>query len=168
MASCLDAGNPCATLKPFVKQSGRPQGEKTVMQMQVSVEINCPIEEVFEYTTQRVSDWSKTVVEDQVIEDVNNGDVGTLFRCVTEDQGRRMEFRGNVIEHEPPRKSVVHLAGQYFDIVADYTFEDLRGRTRVTQDSEVIGKGFVKVMFLLFGWLMKSAGCKRKWRNSIT
>ena len=86
--------------------------------------------------------------------------VGTTFRMVTEDRGRRMEFRGVVTEWEPPHRSAARLEGDHFNIDVDYRFEDLGGRTRVTQHSIVQGKGFVKVMFFLFGWAMKKSGCK--------
>ncbi len=70
-----------------------------------------------------------------------------------------MEFQGVVTIWEPPTKSVINLTGKSFDIEAEYRFEDLNRRTRVTQESTVSGKGFVKIMFFLFGWLMKKQGC---------
>jgi hypothetical protein len=33
-------------------------------------------------------------------------------------------------------------------------------RTRVMQRSTVAPKGFLKVFFFLFGWMMNKAGCK--------
>jgi hypothetical protein len=68
-----------------------------------------------------------------------------------------MEFDGVVTHHEPPKSQTVELKGKQFDIIAEYTFEDLGGRTRVTQRSTVNGKGLIKVMFILFGWLMKKS-----------
>lgn len=38
------------------------------MKQQAGVEIERPIDEVFEYTNKRVAEWSLTVVEDEVIE----------------------------------------------------------------------------------------------------
>ncbi|MHC4177313.1 MAG: SRPBCC family protein [Planctomycetota bacterium] len=129
------------------------------MKQQASVEIDRPIDEVFEYTNNNVAEWSITVVENEVIEEKPGG-VGSTFRCVTEDHGRRMEFQGVVTRHDPPNVSAIHLRGQHFDIDAEYLFEDLGGRTRVTLRSTVAPKGFFKVFFLLFGWMMKKAGCK--------
>ena len=110
------------------------------------------------YTNDKVAEWSLTVVEDEMIEDKDG--VGTTFRCVTEERGRRMEFEGVVTVWEPPTRSAIQLIGKSFDIEAEYRFEDLNGRTRVTQESTVSGKGMVKVMFFLFGWLMNKQGCK--------
>ncbi|MDH3582754.1 MAG: SRPBCC family protein [Phycisphaerae bacterium] len=123
-----------------------------------SIEIDRPIDEVFTYTNEKVPEWSLTVVEDRVIEDKNG--VGTTFLCVTEEKGRRMEFQGVVTVWEPPARSAISLIGKSFDIEAEYRFEDLGGRTRVTQESTVSGKGFVRIMFFLFGWLMNKQGCK--------
>ena len=123
-----------------------------------SIEIDRPIDEVFNYTNKKVAEWSLTVVEDKLIEDKDG--VGTRFLCVTEENGRRMEFDGVVTVWQPPTTSAISLTGKSFDIEAEYRFEDLGGRTRVTQESHVSGKGFVKVVFFLFGWLMNKQGCK--------
>jgi hypothetical protein len=132
--------------------------EEDAMHSLASIEIDRPIDEVFTYTNEKVAEWSLTVVEDEVIEDKNG--VGTTFRCVTEEKGRRMDFQGVVTLWEPPTKSAISLTGKIFDIEAEYRFEDLNGRTRVTQESTVSGKGFVKIMFFLFGWFMNKQGCK--------
>jgi hypothetical protein len=129
------------------------------MKQQASVEIDRPIEEVFEYTNQHVAEWSLTVVEDQVIEEKPEG-VGTTFLCITEDHGQRMEFQGVVTRHEPPNVSAIQLTGKSFDIEVEYVFEDLGSNTRVTQRSIVAPKGFLKIIFFLFGWMMHKAGCK--------
>ena len=126
------------------------------MHTTASIEIDRPIDEVFTYTNEKVAEWSLTVVEDTLIEEKDG--VGTTFLCVTEEKGRRMEFQGLVTVWEPPTRSAITLTGKMFDIDAEYRFEDLGGRTRVTQESTVYGKGFVKVMFFLFGWLMKKQG----------
>lgn len=129
------------------------------MRNQGSVEIDRPIDEVFRLTIEHVADWSIIVVEDQVIDETPGG-VGTTFRTVTEENGKRMEFQGIVTHHDPPHASAIHLAGASFDIEVQYTFEDLSGRTRVTQASNVTGKGIMKGFLLLFGWLMKKSNCK--------
>lgn len=131
------------------------------MRQEMSVDIARPIAEVFDYTLQNVPEWSITVVSDEVLELVNDGGVGTTFRTLTEDRGRQMEFTGKVLRHEPPHLSAIELVGQYFDIDVEYRFESVGAgtMTRVTQNSEVRGKGFTKVMFALFGWMMKKSSC---------
>ncbi len=129
------------------------------MRQQASVEIDRPIDEVFEYTNNHVAEWSNTVVENEVIEKKPEG-VGSTFRCVTEDHGKRMEFQGVVTRHTSPNLSAIRLTGQYFDIDAEYLFEDLGGGTRVTQRSTVAPKGLLKIIFFLFGWMMGKSACK--------
>ena len=123
------------------------------MKTESSIEIDRPIQDVFTYTTEKVAEWSLTVIEDEVIE-VKPGGTGSTFRVVTEERGQRMEFEGVVTRNEPPTAHAVFLKGSHFDIEAEYAFEDLGGRTRVTQRSTVKAKGMLKAMFVLFGWLM--------------
>jgi len=126
------------------------------MQTTMSIEIDRPIKEVFDYTINNVAEWSIIVVKDEVIDEKPEG-VGSTFRVTTEEKGTRMEFEGLVTRHEPPTVHAVFMKGRQFDIEAEYLFEDLGGRTRVTQRSSVHGKGFIKVMFFLLGWLMKKS-----------
>jgi len=128
------------------------------MDSQGSIEIEAPIELVFDISTNHIPEWSTVVVEDEVIDETPEM-VGSTFRSVTEDRGRRMEFAGLVTRHEPPTASSVILTGEHFDIEVDVTLEDLGGRTRVTQHSTVRGKGFFKLLFFLMGWMMKKSSC---------
>lgn len=129
------------------------------MQNEASVEIDRPSDEVFRLTNNHVAEWSIVVVENEVLDEKPEG-VGTTFRTVTEDHGKRMEFQGVVTRHDPPHASAIRMTGDAFDIEAEYTFEDISGRTRVTQKSTVTGKGFFKVFMALFGWLMDKSSCK--------
>lgn len=128
------------------------------MRHEVSIEIDRPIEAVFDYTNNHVPEWSITVVAEE-----RHGDtpgVGATFRCMTEDHGRKMDFDGVVTLWEPPRTSAVTLTGKHFDIEARYDFEDLGGRTRVTQRSKIRPKGFTKVFLALFGRFMQKSADK--------
>ena len=138
------------------------------MRTETSIEIDRPIRQVFELTNKHVAQWSIVVVEDEVIEDVNNGGVGTKFRVVTADRGKRMEFAGEVIEHRPPNSTRSKMIGQYFEIDVEYLFEDLRNeRTRVTQKSTVNGKGiFFSVMMKLMGIFLNKSNCDSQ-RNEL-
>lgn len=129
------------------------------MKSEASVEIDRPIDEVFRLTNEHVAEWSIIVAEDEVIDKKPNG-VGTTFRTVTEERGKRMEFQGVVTKHDPPHVNAVRMTGDMFDIEAEYTFEDLSGRTRVTQKSVVTGKGLFGAFLKLFGWMMNKSSCK--------
>lgn len=130
------------------------------MQTKASVEIDRPIAEVFDRTNNHVPEWSITVVSDEVVEE-QPGQVGTTFKIVTEERGKKMDFDGTVVGWKEPTHSSIELRGKFFDIDCDYDFEDLGdNRTRVTQSSKVHPKGFFKVMFFLLGWMMRKSGCK--------
>lgn len=129
------------------------------MRTEGSVDINRPIDGVFERTVDHVADWSTIVVEEEVIEKKPDG-VGTTFRSVTEERGKRMEFQGVVTKHDPPFLNAIEMTGEMFDLEVEYTFKDLEGNTRVTQRSKVAAKGFFKVMLFAIGWMMKKANCK--------
>ncbi len=127
------------------------------MQSESSIEIDRPIHEVFRLTHEDVAEWSIAVIEDEVL-DEKPGGVGTTFRTVAGDHGKRMEFQGVITAYDPPYALAIHLTGQMFDIEAAYAFEDLGGRTKVTQFSKVHGKGFMKLFFSLLSRMMSKAG----------
>ena len=134
------------------------------IQSKLSVEIDRPIEQVFELANNDLVDWSLTCVEEELLDEGEVG-IGTKFRLVTEEKrGKRtsrMEFQGTTTAWDPPLLSACLLQGQYFVIDVSYTFEDLgQDRTKVTQESLVEGKGILKVVFFLFGWAMKKQGCE--------
>ena len=127
------------------------------MQTERSVEVDRPIAEVFDFTTHKVAEWSRVVVEEELIDETPDG-VGTTFHVVTAERGKRMGFAGIVTQHEPPTRHAVHMKGKSFNIDALYRFEDLGGRTRITQRSTVTGKGLSKVAFAVFGrWMQRSS-----------
>ena len=130
------------------------------MENAASIVIDRPIDRVFQMTADRVADWSHIVVEDEVIDEQPDG-VGTTFRTVTEERGKRMEFQGVVTGYDPPRLHRVEMTGDSFDIDSEFVFEELDGgrQTRVSQRASVAGKGFFKIFLFLFGWMMKKSHC---------
>ena len=129
------------------------------MQNTGSIEIDRPIEEVFRLANEHIAEWSNVVVEDEAIDEKPEG-VGTTFRTVTEESGARLEFQGVVTQHEPPFASAVRLVGEPFDIDTSFRFEDLGGRTRVTQQATVTGKGYIKLLMFLAGPFVRKSNCK--------
>lgn len=124
-----------------------------------SIEVDRKIEDVFEYTTNNVAEWSITVVEDEPLEATHDV-VGSTFRCVTNNHNQVMEFQGVVTRHDPPTFHACRLAGASFDIEVEYAFERLDGTTRVTQTSVARPKGIMtRMFFFCMGWLMKKGSC---------
>ncbi|MGB7343630.1 MAG: SRPBCC family protein [Pirellulaceae bacterium] len=129
------------------------------MKTELSIIIDRPIEEVFDYTLNESPKWSKSIVSDELVEDVNGGGVGTKFRMVTEENGKQMIFRGEVTRWNRPHVARSFLTGDSFDIDVEYRFENMGYRTQVTQESRVLPKGIaLKVVFLTAGWMFKGIG----------
>ena len=129
------------------------------MKSELSIDVLRPREAVFPVVLENVADWSITCIEDEVIEMKNDGGVGTTFRIVTEEKGRKMEFTGEVTAYDPPNSSRAYMVNKSFDIDVIYDFEEIPGGTRVTQRTEVHPKGFTKVVFTLMGWMFKKSAC---------
>ena len=129
------------------------------MRTKASVLIECPIDEVFDLTSNHVVEWSSIVVEDEAIHETPEK-VGSTFRTVTEDRGNRMVFDGVITQYDAPHALCITMNGQMFDIHADYSFDEVDGMTQVTQDCEVRGKGLLKIMFALTGWAMRKKSCR--------
>lgn len=129
------------------------------MRTELSVEIERPIEEVFAKALDDVAAWSIIVVEDELIEETPEI-VGSTFRTITEENGRRMEFIGMVMEHEPPHRSRVELTNKAFNLDVTYLFEPTSSGTRVTQYSEAKPNGLVmKLMFGVMAPFMRKSSC---------
>lgn len=123
------------------------------------IDIDKPIDEVFTFTTENPAEWSPLIVSDEILEETPDT-VGTTFRTVTEERGQQMTFEGTVTAHDPPNSQSSKLVGQQFDIDLTYNFEALdENRTRVTQISTVTPKGYLKIVFALFGWMMNKSNC---------
>lgn len=66
------------------------------MKSEISIEIDRPIAEVFEYTNNNVPEWSDTVVSDEVIEEKEGGGVGTICgRLMSKVAGKTQETQFN-------------------------------------------------------------------------
>ena len=134
------------------------------MQNHGSIEIDRPIDEVYWLTVDHVPEWSIIVAEDSPVLQTPEV-VGSTFPTVTIDRGQRMEFDGVITKFNPPHLHAVKMTGKLFDIDAEYTFEDLESRTRVTQSSRVYPKWFLRIIFALFGWMMKKGSCQAQQRE---
>ena len=109
---------------------------------------------------ERVMQWIDGVVENEDLE-VKEGHVGSTFRQVFDENGRKMEFHGVVTDYEQDRRLGVSLVGQFFDLDVDYVLEPQGSSSRVTQNSSVRYKGLWKVMGPLMAPFMKKAGQKK-------
>lgn len=124
-----------------------------------SLEIAAPPERVFNwiYDSDRLLQWLPNLVENEVLTAERNG-VGSRFRQVYVENGRRMEMVGEVTGFEQGHFLACDLRGQPFDLKVAYRLEDLGGRTRLTQDSEVALKSLpMKIVMTLLAPVIRKA-----------
>ena len=126
------------------------------MRNRIQIEIDAPPERVFYWLEdgERVMQWAKGVVENEDLE-VTDAKVGSTFRQVYEENGRRMEFQGRCTAFEQDRRLAVQMTSRMFDLEVDYRLEDLGGRTRLTQESESRFHGVMRLVGTVMCWLMK-------------
>ena len=122
------------------------------MKYVLSVDIDAPPERVFAWfgEPEAVKRWLPSLVEAEELE-VKPGHVGSSFRHVYMEHGRRMEMYGQVTAYEPNRRYACTLDGDTFALTVDYRFDALgAGRTRLTQESATRFKGVaMKVIGML-------------------
>ena len=112
-----------------------------------SIEIDAPPADVFYFIEhgECLKDWVPNLVEHEDLE-ITEDRVGSTARQVFLEGGRRMEMMGTTIAFEQDRRMAAEVSGDAFVLMVDYTLEDLNGRTKVQQDSEVRFKGFFRLV----------------------
>ena len=125
------------------------------------LDVEAPPETVFEWLgdPERFMQWAKGVVENEPLEETPDK-VGSTFRQVYEERGRKMEFQGRVTAWEDNRRLGIAMTSSCFDLDVDYTLEPTPQGTRLTQDSEVTFKGFMRFVAPLMAPFMKKSGEK--------
>lgn len=104
----------------------------------VTTEIRAPQARVFLWLDggERVKRWLPNLVENIDLQ-VMPEKVGSRFRHVYVENGRRMEMAGTVTAYEVDRRLACTLHGDVFDLIVDYRLDGVGGRTRLTQRSEI-------------------------------
>ena len=120
------------------------------MRVEESIEINRPLEEVFDYMAnpQNLPEWTGPAVE---VGDVHKStsdqfQEGDTFTLVTKFLGRRFETPYERTSYEPNRHYTDRATGgPVSNQEWRYTFEELAGGTRLTRTAEGEPGGFFKL-----------------------
>jgi uncharacterized protein YndB with AHSA1/START domain len=108
------------------------------MKLQNSVEIDRPIDRVFEYVANpdKRTQWDSDLVETRRTSEGDLG-VGSTSEDVYEMGGRRMAFKTSIIEWSPP--TTLHWRGEADAMTAEghWTFEETDAGTRVNLAMEM-------------------------------
>ena len=134
------------------------------MNTSFTIDIDAPPATVFKWIhdSERNLQWLPNLVEAEVLH-AEPGGVGSRFRHVYVENGRRMEMTGVVTVYEQDRYLACEIKGP-FELHVDYQLENVDGgRTRVTQHSAVQFNG---AMMKLIGMLMRPMMRKMAAKNS--
>lgn len=133
------------------------------MHTHTTVEIDAPAGVIFPWITDgdKVSQWVSNLVSDEAIEE-KEGHVGSRFRQMFSENGREFEMEGEVLRWEQDRLVAVRMTCSMFDMELCMTIDPIAdGRHQITQDGHIHMKGLLKIVGLLFGWMMKKKACKQ-------
>lgn len=102
-------------------------------QVDVTVTINRPIEEVFTALadTDHQNQWQPIILETRKLSDGPVG-VGTTYRYVSQFLGQRFETTGELTDYEPPRRYGWRVTTGPFPMRAQYTLVPSGSSTQVT------------------------------------
>lgn len=101
---------------------------------EASIEIAAAPAEVFPWlaASERRCEWMGALTESEPLTE-GSPEVGSRFRDVFEDLGRRVELEAEIVELEPPHAMTVQLVSKVFDATSSQRLEELEGgRTRLT------------------------------------
>jgi carbon monoxide dehydrogenase subunit G len=111
-----------------------------------SVEIERPIEEVFEFANDPAKDvlWQTTLVES---EQLTEGplQIGSRVREERRFLGVKLETTWEVTEYEPPTRSAIKAISGPVPFNGGYALEPLGRATRLTVNGDIDAHGFFKL-----------------------
>ncbi len=118
-----------------------------MIDLQVSVHIDAPVETVFGYSTDNQNDphWMEEVTRVEQTSDGPIG-VGSTFRNYVDFMGKTFDDSHEVVEYQPnERMTIVQQTGPV-PFKATYLYEPVAGRTVFTMQIEAETKGFFKAV----------------------
>ena len=127
-----------------------------------SIVIEATPQQVFHWLddSQRLMEWLPNLVENEDV-NVTENKVGSTFRQVYLEKGRRMEMTGVVTEYEANKRVACQIDGDAFGLHVSHQLEDLGGRTKLTQESQVRFKKFFKILGPIMTPFMKKSSTKQ-------
>jgi uncharacterized membrane protein len=134
---------------------GKSLEEKEMISVEIPVDIDRPVEEVYAYLSDvaRIPEWNSMV--DEVVPSDTPLRVGSTAHIKMRLLGRRIEATLEIIELEPNRRVVVKT-GAPISVTDTYTFEALGvGRSRLTYLTVGETKGFFKLADPIVGRVVK-------------
>ena len=110
------------------------------MRNEQSVEIDRPIAEVFDFTLKNTVKWVEIVVEDELVEDKNDGGVGTTFHVVTVEKGRGYVSAEAIVTTEAKAKALRPVAEKMITKAKKGGLHNHRQLLAFVGDQEIVDK----------------------------
>ena len=112
-----------------------------------SVEIKCPVDKVFVYTTDAKS-WSKWQSIIPQAEQTSQGPVGvgTTFKGTVHMMGLSMKWTAKATEYEPTRKFGKNITSAGMTIEQHNTYDPIEGRMKFTIVYDIKVRGIFKLL----------------------
>jgi uncharacterized membrane protein len=117
-----------------------------MIQVDVSIDIDTPVEKVFKYSTNNDNDpaWMEEVVKVRKTSDGPIG-VGSTFINYVEFLGRSIEDSHEIVEYEPNKSMTIVQKTGPVPFKATYLYQPLEGGTRFSMQIEAEPGGFFKL-----------------------
>ena len=120
------------------------------MKLTYTIDINSTPEIVFSWlgTPERAMMWQTSVSKTEILHETPNM-IGTTFREVVEENGRRVEMNGVVTDYRKDQVLAMHLDSKYNNVDVEYRLEEIGGRTRLTMISNIRLRSFLRVLSII-------------------
>ncbi|MDD4877373.1 MAG: SRPBCC family protein [Dehalococcoidales bacterium] len=114
------------------------------------MDIKCKPEKVWYWlgTPERAKVWQTNVAKTEILEKKPNW-VGTTFRETIEENGRSVEMKGEVTAYIENQSLAMHMSGKYNVVDIEWHIRDLGEYTRLTLNSNIRFKSFLKFVSLI-------------------
>ena len=126
------------------------------MKITNTIEIRTTPETVFYWLgdPSRAVQWMTSVSHTEIIKKTPNW-IGTTFRETVEENGRGTDLHGEVIDFEENKRLVFHLEGDFNTVEVTWLLRQRGDFTEVVQQAELRFKGFLRIMSIVIGPLLK-------------
>jgi len=121
-----------------------------VMKISYTMDINCTPEQVWYWlgTPEKAMVWQTSVSKAEILQETASM-VGTTFRETIEENGRGVEMHGVVTGYRENQLLSMHSEGKYNVVDVEWLLEEIGERTRLTMNSNVRFKSFIRVLSIL-------------------
>ena len=117
------------------------------MKTSTMTRINAPVTTVFLWLEDdnRLRQWIPNLIEDEALIETPER-VGSRFRQVYLENGKRMEMTGEITEYVENERMRVEITGDMFDLDVEYILLAITdNQTELTQNTEIQFKGIMRL-----------------------